>query len=127
MELKFTDEEFEYLSQQEDRFHTAVFGDWARKPVPQVLSTMSQIWSRVTGREERLRDSCSHCILRFLKEVGKAYYQDKADRQRRAAAQKPQEEPKIEPQEEISPKESKTASPQPKKAVKGRKTSNKKK
>ena len=127
MELKFTDEEFEFLSQHEDRFKTAVFADWARKPTPLTMSTMNQIWNRVIGREEIVRDNCSHCILRFLKEVGKAYYADKAERQRRAAAEKPKEEPQIKPQEEVKPQESKTASLQPKKAVKGRKTSNKKK
>ena len=126
MELKFTDEEFAYLSQHEDRFKTAVFADWARKPIPQAMSTMAQIWNRVTGRDEKVRDSCAHCILRFLKEVGKAYFADKAERQRRAAAEKPKEEPQIKPQEEVKPQESKTASPQPKKAVKGKKSGNKK-
>ena len=133
MELKFTDEEFEYLSQQEDRFHTAVFADWARNPGSLVLKSIHDIYSHAMGRIEPLRENCAHCILRLLKEVGTLYYQDKAERERRAANEKaraeskPIAEPQIKPKEELSPKESKTASLQPKKAVKGRKTSNKKK
>lgn len=124
MELKFTDEEFAFLAQHEDRFHTAVHGDWVRKPIPQVLNSMSIIWNRVIGRKEIIRDSCAHCILTFMKEVGNAYYQDKAERERR---EKAAIEPKSEPQEQSKPQEVTTAPTQPKKAVKGRKTSNKKK
>ena len=122
--MKFTDEEFAFLSQHEDRFHTAVHGDWARKPIPQVLNTMSQIWNRVTGRQEKVRDSCAHCILSFLKEVGTAYYADKAERE---ALAKMQAEPQIKPTEEAKEQEGTTIAPTPKKAVKGKKVGNKKK
>lgn len=124
MKLKFTDEEFAFLSQHEDRFHTAVHGDWARKPIPQVLNTMSHIWNRVTGRQEKVRDSCAHCILSFLKEVGTAYYADKAERE---ALAKMQAEPQNKPTDEAKEQEGTTITPTPKKAVKGKKNGNKKK
>lgn len=124
MKMKFTDEEFAFLSQHEDRFHTAVHGDWARKPIPQVLNTMSQIWSRVTGRQEKVRDSCAHCILSFLKEVGTAYYADKAERE---ALAKMQAEPQNKPTDEAKVQEGTTIATTPKKAVKGKKVGNKKK
>lgn len=133
MELKFTDEEFDYLKTQEERFYTAVMADWARNPGSLILKSIHNIYSHAVGRTEPLRENCAHCILRLLKEVGTLYYQDKAERERRAANEKakaeskPKVEPQIKPKEELSPKESKTASPQPKKAVKGKKTSNKKK
>ena len=124
MKLKFTDEEFAFLSQHEDRFHTAVHGDWARKPIPQVLNTMSHIWNRVTGRQEKVRDSCAHCILSFLKEVGTAYYADKAEREAQANIKA---EAQIKPSEEVKPQEGTTIAPAPKKAVKGKKSGKNKK
>jgi len=127
MELKFDDEQFAYLSQHEDRFKTAVFADWARKPIPQVLNTMVQIWNKVTGRDEKVRDACAHCILRFLKEIGTAYYQDKAERERREANARAKVKADSKPIEESKPIEQATATPQPKKAVKGRKSGKNKK
>ena len=133
MELKLNDEQYEYLSQFEDRFYTAVFADWARKPSPVVMQSIHRIWCEVTGRKEILRDSCAHCILRLMKDIGNLYYQEKAERERRAeeaafkAKQNKPKEAEIKPQDESKSEEGKTASPQPKKAVKGRKTSNKKK
>lgn len=133
MELKLNDEQYEYLSQFEDRFYTAVFADWARKPSPVVMQSIHRIWCEVTGRKEILRDSCAHCILRLMKDIGNLYYQEKAERERRveeAAFKAKQNKPKeaeIKPQDESKPEEGKTASPQSKKAVKGKKTSNKKK
>ena len=127
MELKLNDEQYEYLSQFEDRFYTAVFADWARKPAPVVMQSIHRIWCEVTGRKEMLRDSCAHCILRLMKDVGNLYYQEKAERERRAeeaafkANQNKPKEAEIKPQDEAKAEEGKTASSQPKKAVKGKK------
>lgn len=129
--MKFTDEQFQVLSQYEDRFHTAVYADWARNPGSIILRTIHEIWKKVTGVEEQMRFSCAHCILRLLKEVGTAYFADKAEREQLKAqeeaknktAQEKQNKSENEPKGEGGTTEGK----QNKKATKGKKTSKGKK
>ena len=133
MELKFTDEEFDYLKTQEERFYTAVMADWARNPGSLILKSIHNIYSHAVGRTEPLRENCAHCILRLLKEVGTLYYQDKAERERRAANEKakaeskPKAEPQIKPTEAVKEEKGTTTTPAPKKAVKGKKSGKNKK
>lgn len=120
--MKFTDEEFAFLSQHEERFHTAVHGDWARNPGSVILRQIHQLWNKKTCSNETLRESCAHCILRLLKEVGTAYFADKEERENKKAQELHSEATKEPKEEKVA-----TATPQPKKAVKAKKTASKKK
>ena len=124
--MRLTDEEYEYLKEYEYRFTQAVRADYVSVPNPSAIKEMHRIWCRIIGRQERLRESCYHCVLTLVKEVGKVFFDDKREKER-IAAQKAQEEAEIKPT--IATKEEKgtTVNPTPKKAVKGKKTSKNKK
>lgn len=129
MELRLTDDEFRYLQEWDYRFHQAVDADYVSMPNPSAIREIHRMWCRIIGRQEILRESCYHCVLRLMKDMGRVYYEEKAERERRAANIKAKEEssPKIVPTTDIKDEEVATVKPTPKKAVKGKKTSNKKK
>ena len=129
MELRLTDDEFKYLQEWDYRFFQAVNADYVSVPTPSAIREIHRMWCRIIGRQETIRESCYHCILRLMKDMGKVYFEEKAERERRIANAKAKEEsaPKIEPTTATKEDESTTVKPTPKKAVKGKKTSKNKK
>ena len=126
MELKFTDDEFKYLQDWEYRFFQAVKADYVSVPHPQAIREIHRIWCKISGRAETLRESCYHCVFRLMKDMGKVYFDDKAERERRAS-EEAKKQAEIKPTTSTKAEEGTTISPTPKKAVKGRKTSKNKK
>lgn len=124
--MKLTDEEYEYLKEYEPRFHQAVRADYVSAPNPSAIREMHRIWCRIIGRKEILRESCYHCVLTLVKEVGKVFFDDKREKER-IAADKAKAEAEIKPTTNTKAEEGTTISPTPKKAVKGKKTSKNKK
>lgn len=124
--MKLTDEEYEYLKEYEPRFHQAVRADYVSAPNPSAIREMHRIWCRIIGRKEILRESCYHCVLTLVKEVGKVFFDDKREK-KRIAADKAKAEAEIKPTNETKEDKGATTAPTPKKAVKGKKTSKNKK
>ena len=124
--MKLTDEEYEYLKEYEPRFHQAVRADYVSAPNPSAIREMHRIWCRIIGRKEILRESCYHCVLTLVKEVGKVFFDDKREKER-IAAEKAKAEAEIKPTTNTKAEEGTTISPTPQKAAKGKKTSKNKK
>lgn len=126
MELKLTDDEFKFLQEWDYRFFQAVKADYVSVPHPQAIREIHRIWCRVIGRQEIIRESCYHCVLRLMKDMGKVYFEEKDARDRKAS-EEAKKKAEIKPTTEPKAEEGTTISPTPKKAVKGRKTSKNKK
>lgn len=82
---QFTHEEIETLSQFEKHFKTATEYDYHRNLEPRLLLIIKRVYDEASGTEYRLSSSCGHCVLAFLKTVGKKYFADKQAYEEKAA------------------------------------------
>ena len=76
-----TDEQFAALAQYEDRFTTAVNGNWCRYPGLTALQTMVSVYNSVTGQGIRINSGCSRCVLHVVQDAGRVYFAEKARRE----------------------------------------------
>ena len=76
-----TDEQFTALAQYEDRFTTAVNGNWCRYPGLAALQTMVSVYNSVTGQGIRINSGCSRCVLHVVQDAGRVYFAEKARRE----------------------------------------------
>lgn len=75
--LTFTDAQREMLKPYEQNFKTAVFSDYARRVGgPEAAYEIGRIYREATGVSLPVYPSCQDCMLRLLKQVGKAYFAD---------------------------------------------------
>lgn len=81
----FTKEQLEYLKQYEDNFHRAIELNYYRNMTRKTLDDIKAIYDAATGKAFGADWSCSHCILNFLKEVGKKFYKDMEEYKNNAA------------------------------------------
>lgn len=74
---RFTKEELDKLNELcgENLYH-AVHSNFYRNTPRTRLMNIKAIYDDATGGHYTANWSCSHCILKFLKEVGKKYYAD---------------------------------------------------
>lgn len=73
-----TKEQMDILSQFEDRFRTAVYSDYARNLSTRKLDEIRNIWDEAFPDQPLNTNwSCSHCVLDFLRRVGKIYFLEK--------------------------------------------------
>ena len=73
----FTFEQLQELSQYEDRFYTAVNLDYYRNLSSRVLTRINEIYVEAGGNALYNGGGCGHCVLTFLKTVGKKYFAEK--------------------------------------------------
>ena len=78
--MKLTDEQFKALAPYEEHFTTAIKGKWYRNLPRTAIDLIHSIRFQVTGYNQRMNKSCSHCILRLLQDMGAIYFEDKQER-----------------------------------------------
>lgn len=79
--MKYTDEQFNILSQYEENLRTATNSNWARNPGRTALGQINDILNAATGVNHRINTWCQQCILTLLRNAGKLYFEDKAERE----------------------------------------------
>ena len=79
--MLFSEEQFKALSAYEDRFKTAVEADWARHPGPAAMRQILDIWNAANHTDLRVNLSCGPCSLHLMKDVARAWYRDREERQ----------------------------------------------
>ena len=84
----YTKEQFDTLAPYEDNFRTAIEARWARNPGLLALRSIHAVYQAATGDRRRLNAGCSVCLCHLLQAAGKAYFADKAERERAALVKK---------------------------------------
>ena len=69
-----------YLKTYETDMITALFHSYTRQLPQSTLIEMDRIYTEETGKSLRTNYSCSGCILKLIKEVGKLYFKENIDR-----------------------------------------------
>lgn len=77
--MNFTKEQREILKQYEDRLNTAYNLNYVRGLTYKASDAILGVWREVKGKDENVNFSCSHCVLSFMKKVGKMYFEDLAE------------------------------------------------
>ena len=73
---QFTSEELEALKPYERHFRTSIELDYHRNLESKYLTKIKTIYEAASGSEYKFTSSCGHCVLTFLKTVGKKYFAD---------------------------------------------------
>ena len=68
-----------YLKDYETDMITALFHSYTRQLPQSTLIEMDRIYTEETGKTLRTNFSCSGCILKLMKEVGKLYFKENID------------------------------------------------
>ena len=82
---QFTGEELKALEEYESRFKSATELNFVRNLEPRYLYAIRAIYDKATETPSSLNATCSHCVLKFMKEVGKKYFADKKAYEEKAA------------------------------------------
>ena len=69
-----------YLKTYETDMITALFHSYTRQLPQSTLIEMDRIYTEETGKSLRTNFSCSGCILKLMKEIGKLYFKENIDR-----------------------------------------------
>lgn len=73
----FTDEQIKALAPYEQNFRTAVYSNYSRRVGgPDAAYAIGRIYHDATGIQLAVYPSCQDCMMRLLKQVGKAYLED---------------------------------------------------
>ena len=68
-----------YLKDCEQDVITAVFHSYTRQIPTAVLMEIDRIYTEETGKTLRTNFSCSSCILKLMRAVGKIYFKENID------------------------------------------------
>ena len=68
-----------YLKEYETDMITALFHSYTRQIPTAVLMEIDRIYTEETGKTLKTNFSCSSCILKLMKSVGKLYFKDNID------------------------------------------------
>lgn len=68
-----------YLKDYEKDMITSLFHSYCRQIPTAVLMEIDRIYTEETGKTLRTNFSCSSCILKLMKEVGKLYFKENID------------------------------------------------
>ena len=68
-----------YLKDYEQDMITALFHSYTRQIPTATLMEIDRIYSEETGKTLRTNFSCSSCILKLMKAVGKIYFKENID------------------------------------------------
>lgn len=85
MKRSFTKEELDVLAEYESRFKTSIELGYTRNLEPRYIKTIQDIYSAAMGEPIGVNATCSHCVLTFMKKVGKKYFEDKEAYLKKAA------------------------------------------
>lgn len=69
-----------YLKDYETDMITALFHSYTRQIPTSILMNIDRIYTEETGKTLKTNFSCSGCILKLMKEVGKLYFKENIDR-----------------------------------------------
>lgn len=73
---QFTHEELEALKPYERHFKTSIELDYHRNLESRHLDKIKAVYDAASGTSYKLTSSCGHCVLTFLKTVGRKYFAD---------------------------------------------------
>ena len=68
-----------YLKEYEQDMITALFHSYTRQLPQSTLIEMDRIYTEETGKSLRTNYSCSGCILKLMRSVGKLYFKENID------------------------------------------------
>ena len=68
-----------YLKEYEKDMITALFHSYTRQIPQSTLIEMDRIYTEETGKTLRTNFSCSGCILKLMRSVGKLYFKENID------------------------------------------------
>ena len=68
-----------YLKEYEQDMITSLFHSYTRQIPTATLMEIDRIYAEETGKTLRTNFSCSSCILKLMKSVGKLYFKDNID------------------------------------------------
>ena len=77
MKRSFTKEELEFLKEYEKNFSTALELNYTRNIEPRYLEKIKEVYTNAIGEPAGVNMTCGHCVLAFIKQVGKKYFDDK--------------------------------------------------
>ena len=69
-----------YLKDYETDMITALFHSYTRQLPQSTLIEMDRIYTEETGKTLRTNFSCSSCILKLMRSIGKLYFKENIDR-----------------------------------------------
>ena len=69
-----------YLKEYEQDMITSLFHSYTRQIPTATLMDIDRIYTEETGKTLRTNFSCSSCILKLMKSVGKLYFKENIDR-----------------------------------------------
>ena len=69
-----------YLKDYETDMITSLFHSYTRQLPQSTLIEMDRIYTEETGKTLKTNFSCSGCILKLMKSVGKLYFKENIDR-----------------------------------------------
>lgn len=69
---------YKQLSKYEDRLYTAVFSDYVRNIGSRELNELISTYNEITGNHLTISNpSCSVCVLRVFRTIGKYYFDER--------------------------------------------------
>ena len=68
-----------YLKDYETDMITALFHSYTRQLPQSTLIEMDRIYTEETGKSLRTNFSCSGCILKLMRSIGKLYFKENID------------------------------------------------
>lgn len=77
MKRSFTKEELDVLAEYESRFRTSMELGYTRNLEPRYIKIIQETYSAAMGEPISVNATCSHCVVEFMKRVGKKYFEDK--------------------------------------------------
>ena len=69
-----------YLKDYETDMITALFHSYIRQIPTATLMEIDRIYTEETGKSLRTNYSCSGCILKLMRSIGKLYFKENSDR-----------------------------------------------
>ena len=73
----FNQEQLDILQKWEESFFTATVAKYYRNIATKSLETIKSVYDQVADEPYPANWSCNHCILAFLRTVGKKYFEDR--------------------------------------------------
>ena len=75
---------YKALSKYEDRMYTAVYSDYVRNIGSRELTDLISTYNEITGNHLTISNpSCSVCVLRVFRTIGKYYFDEKEKNQKK--------------------------------------------
>lgn len=96
---------FEFLKGFQPNFNSAIYADYSRNIPTDKLTKLEDI-----VKEEKLNiqpisnKSCAHCILRFLKDLGKVYFKALEEQNKKEVEEESTEEKNVQQKAKETPK-----------------------